>query len=99
MRTLAPATSKAIPATGFVSGTEHLQALIVVPGSGPVDILTLHSRKVQTVTVLDGLFSFTAAPGRYVLRGHDGDAACPQVKVTVVSAERVTAPAIVCQGS
>ena len=98
MRTLAPATAQASPATGFVSGTEQLSALVVVPASGPISVVKPPSDKIHIVTVLNGQFSFTSAPGRYVLTGHDGNAPCPPVAVTVISAERVTSPPIVCQG-
>lgn len=98
MRTLAPATARASPATGFVSGTEQLSALVVAPASGPIGVVKPPSKKIHIVTVLNGQFSFSSAPGLYVLTGNDGNAPCPPVVVTVISAERVTSPPIVCQG-
>jgi hypothetical protein len=98
MRTLTRATAQASPATGFVSGTEQLSAVVVVPASGPISVVRPPSKTIHTVTVLNGQFSFTGAPGRYVLTGHDGNAPCPPVAVTVISAERVASPPIVCQG-
>lgn len=98
LRTLAPATVQALPATGFVNGTEQLTTVIVVPVSGSISVVKPPSKMIHTVTVLNGQFSFTSVPGRYVLTGHDGNATCPPVAVTVVSAERVTAPPILCRG-
>ena len=97
MESLAPATRSATAAVGKVVGTESLEALQQIPVTGPV---TVRSASGSTIHVLaiDGQFYFSAKPGRYLLTGHDGDAVCPAVSVTMISGEVVTAPPIRCQG-
>lgn len=98
MGTLEPATPRAIPAAGIVSGTEYLEAVMQVPVSGSITITMPRSHRTLSVTAIDGRFSFSGAPGRYVLTGHDGNAPCPPVSVILPSGERVNAPPIRCQG-
>lgn len=98
MRTLAPATREAIPATGQVTGTEHAEAIIQVPVTGQVTVKMSASGKTTTVDVIDGQFWFLGRPGQYVLVGHAGDAPCPPVTVVLRSGENTNAPPIQCQG-
>jgi hypothetical protein len=98
MRTLAPATQNAVPANGFVSGTERLDGVLDVPESGPIRVSKVRSRATKTLGVLHGQYSFTAGPGRYALTASNGSIRCPTVFVTVVSGQRVTAPPLVCDG-
>jgi hypothetical protein len=98
MRTLAPATREAIPATGQVTGTEYAEAIIQVPVTGQVTVKMSASGKTTTVDVIDGQFWFLGRPGQYVLVGHAGDAPCPPVTVVLRSGENTDAPPIQCQG-
>jgi hypothetical protein len=98
METLALATRHATPATGVVNGTEYSESLQQLPVSGPVTVTVPASGKTVTVDAIDGQFSFSGAPGRYILTGRGGNVACPPVSVTVVSGERINAPPIQCQG-
>jgi hypothetical protein len=98
MQTLAPATPEAVPAAGMVTGSEELVALERVPVSGPVTVRRLGSATAAQVEALDGVFSFSGRPGRYVLTGHDGNSACAPVTVVVVSGTSTVAPPILCQG-
>lgn len=98
MQSLAPATRSASPAVGKVVGTEVLEAVGRTPVTGPVIVRT-PSGSTFHVLAIDGQFYFTAEPGRYLLTGHDGNATCPAVSVTMISGEIVTAAPIRCQGS
>ena len=98
MRTLAPATRRAVPATGKVTGTEFLDALSRVPVSGPITVRPLTSKRSSQVAAIGGEFWFTGAPGRYLLTGHDGNTSCRTVTVTLASGLDTAAPPIVCQG-
>lgn len=99
MGTLAPATRRAVPATGQVTGTEYAEAILRVPVTGQVTVTPLRSGKATTVDVIDGQFWFLGKPGRYVLVGHAGDAQCPPVTVVLRSGEDTSAPPIRCQGA
>ncbi len=98
MRTLAPVTRQAVPATGKVTGTEYLEALDRTPVSGPVTVRSLPSGRPTEVDAVGGVFWFSGPPGRYLLSGHDGTAACGPVTVTLASGTVSGAPPIVCQG-
>jgi hypothetical protein len=80
-------------------GTARPDTVVAILASGSVTIATPSSHKVHTVVELDGRYSFTAPPGRYVLTAHVGGASCPPVTVRVASAEQVNAPPISCGGS
>jgi hypothetical protein len=98
MRTLARATGQAVPATGEITGAEYLDAMARAPVSGPMTVRSLPSGRSTQVAVVGGVFSFSGSPGRYVLTGHDGNAPCGPVTVTLVSGTITAAPPIVCQG-
>jgi hypothetical protein len=98
IQSLAPATHRAIPATGKVTGAEYLEALQQGPVSGPVTVAMPASGTTVTIQAFLGQFSFSGKPGRYVLTGHAGNAPCPPVSVTLVSGEVVNAAPIRCQG-
>ena len=97
MQSLAPATRRASPAIGKVTGSEYLEALVRAPVSGPVRVRPPSGTPFE-VEAVDGQFSFTGPPGTYLLTGHDGNVSCPPVSVTVHSGESATALPIQCNG-
>ena len=100
LRTLTAATSRAVPAPGVLRGSVYLVALIRTPVTGPVSISTLTAHGIASTTVhaYDAQFWDTLRPGKYLLRGHAGDAPCPAVRVTIQSGRTTDAPEIDCQG-
>jgi hypothetical protein len=100
LRTLSAATSQARAAPGLLEGSMYLEALQQVPVTGPVSLtrVNAHGPALATVHAHDGHFSATLPPGTYLLRGHDGNAPCPSLSVTVQSGLPATAPPIDCQG-
>ena len=101
LRTLAAATSRAVPAPGMLRGSVYLVALMRTAITGPVSVTRLapHAMGSTTVAAYDGQFSDTVPPGSYLLKGHAGDAPCPPVRVTVQSGQIADAPEINCQGA
>ena len=97
MQSLAPATRRASPAIGKVTGSEYLEALVRHRSPGPVRVRPPSGTPFE-VEAVDGQFSFTGPPGTYVLTGHDGNVSCPPVSVTVHSGESATALPIQCNG-
>jgi hypothetical protein len=98
MKTLSQATSRSVPATGKVTGTEYLDALEQVPVTGTIGVRKAGSTKTTSVRVVDGQYWFLGRPGRYELTGHDGDTSCPPVSVVLVSGSDTTAPPLRCNG-
>jgi hypothetical protein len=100
LRTLAAATSRAVPAPGMLRGSVYLIALMRTPVTGPVSVSRLNSHGTGSTTVqaYDAQFWDTIPPGNYLLRGHAGDAPCPPVRVSVQSGQTTDAPEIDCQG-
>jgi hypothetical protein len=98
MQSLSPATRRATPATGKVSGTEYLEAAMQVPVSGSITVTMSASGKTFKVNAIAGVFWFFGAPGKYLLAGQDGNVMCPPVAITLVSGESVNAPPIRCDG-
>ncbi len=98
MRTLAPATRRAVPAEGQVVGTEYLEALMQAPVTGAATATRQGSKAVYRLHVVDGMFTFGGPPGNYVVIGSDGNTRCSSVAVTILAGQTVDAPAIRCQG-
>jgi hypothetical protein len=106
LRTLTTATPRALAAPGVLKGSEYLEALERVSVTGLVSVLRLdahahahaHAPALPAVHAYDGQFSATLSPGRYRLTGHDGNAPCPRLTVTVQSGQVVNIPSIDCQG-
>jgi hypothetical protein len=100
LRTLAPATSRAVAAPGMLRGSIYLIALSRAPVTGAVTVTKIgtHGSASTTVKAYDGAFWDTFGPGVYLLKGHDGDAPCPLITVTVESGQTIEAPEIDCQG-
>jgi len=100
LRTLSVATSQARAAPGILEGSMYLEALQQVPVTGPVSFtrLNAHGPALAAVHAYDGHFSAMLPPGTYLLHGHDGNAPCPSLSVTVQSGLSATAPSIRCQG-
>jgi hypothetical protein len=98
MRTLSRSTRHAIPAPSVVTGKEDLEAVMQVPVSGPVTLITFKSHKTLTVDAVDGTWLATLPPGQYAATGHDGAAVCPPVTFTVPSGLRVAGPTTGWQG-
>ena len=99
VHTLAPATRRAIPALGIVTGKEYLEDVTQVPVSGSVTLTALKSHKALTLDAYGGGWGATVTPGHYAAAGHDGNAVCPAVEFTVQSGLRVAAPTIRCEGT
>jgi hypothetical protein len=100
LRTLAVASSRAVPAPGMLRGSVYLIAQIRTPVTGPVSISRLgsHGTGSTTIQAYDAQFWDTFRPGNYLLTGHAGDAPCPPVSVTIQSGKTTDAPEIECQG-
>ena len=101
LRTLAPASSQAVPAPGILRGSIYLIALSRAPVTGAVSVTRLSTRSSVSTTAVkafDAQFSDILVPGDYLLTGHDGNAPCPPVRVTVESGQTSDAPEIDCQG-
>jgi hypothetical protein len=100
LHTLARATSSAEPALGMIRGTEKLQAATTVPVTGLIAVVRLntHGPALPMARSFGGLFNEQLPPGKYKLTGHDGDAPCPPVSVSVVPGFTSDVPPIVCQG-
>jgi hypothetical protein len=98
--TLSVATSRARAAPGILKGSLYLIALSKVPVTSLVSVTRLdtHGPPIPAIHSYDGQFSATLPPGKYLLNGHDGNAPCPQLVVTVRSGLTATAPSINCQG-
>jgi hypothetical protein len=100
LRTLAPATTRAQAALGMLMGTEKVEAVMQVPVTGPISVVRLdaHGPELPKAQAFDGQFTDLLPPGHYALTGHDGNAPCPTIMVTVQSGRTIDAPAIDCQG-
>lgn len=98
-RTLAPATSRAQSAPGLLVGTEQLVAVQSVNVTGPISVIRLdaHGPALPPLRAIDGEFSTQLPPGRYQLRGQDGNASCPAKVIRIVAGE-VRRVALTCQG-
>jgi hypothetical protein len=99
LKTLTKATSKAQAAPGMIKGTENVQGPTTAPVTGLVAAIEFdaHGPEMQ-IHAYDGEYSDLLPPGKYNLTGHDGDAPCPIVTVTVRSGRTTYTPPIVCQG-
>jgi hypothetical protein len=98
MGTLAPASRQAVPATGTVSGTVTLKTLSATPANGQASARNTSTGTTVRVLILDGQYSFSGPPARYVVTVHDGNAPCDSTSVVLRSGEIVTATPLTCQG-
>jgi hypothetical protein len=98
METLTSARPGAVVTPGHVKGYQYLETLQQLPVSGPVTVTDVRTGMSSTIYAIGGEYTFSGGPGGYAVQGHDGNAPCPPVTVTVVSGENVTAPPIMCQG-
>jgi len=100
LRTLSVATARARAAPGILKGSLYLIALNKVPVTSLVSVTRLdtHGPPLPAIHSYDGQLAATLPPGEYRLNGHDGNAPCPQLVVTVRSGLTATAPSINCQG-
>jgi hypothetical protein len=107
MRTLAAATSSAVPAAGIVDGRAVLAGDPSSPGqiTAPIAFTRVdaaHRSADGIVTkgiVLDGQYSETLPAGKYRLTFRTGTASCPDMTETVIAGQTITAPPISCSGS
>jgi hypothetical protein len=99
METLTSTKPGAVVVPGHVRGYQYLETLQQLPVSGPVTVTDVRTGTSSTIYAIGGEYTFSGGPGGYAVQGHDGNAPCPPVTVTVVSGENVTAPPIMCQGA
>ena len=98
LHTLRAATPSAVVAPGRATGNEYLGALSEAGVSGQVTATALRTGRSFSTLAFNGLYSFSAPPGRYVVRGGAASAECPPVAVRLVSGVNGWAPPIRCQG-
>lgn len=100
LKTLSVATADAQAAPGMLNGNEYLMTTIRTPVTGPISIVRLdsHGPPLPDLNAFNGQFSATLPPGRYVLTGHDGNAACLSARATVRSGLTTRVSLLDCQG-
>ena len=98
MDSLAMATPEAVAAPSDAVGYQYLEGVTQVPAPGPVTVTKAATGSTRSIYAIGGEYTFSDAPGRYLIQGHDGNTTCPPVAVDLRSGVNVTAPPILCRG-